>query len=179
MSNDTTRAAFEGAAYDYYLERRKAGKVSDGSESPMSPQQLFWRKPEGTYGVEMFNAAWWAWETATHQKLTDPVVPNRGTNPPMKHQRDMLAQAIGNAARKAGIYNGEVGLLGPQLLMLADDMADCIVLYKAQHAVLFDGHAVLQALDEQARKRTSPESVSDVLDAVVRLMRAVQEGGSV
>lgn len=39
-------------------------------------------------------------------------------------------------------------------------------------AILFDGYAVLQALDENARKRTSPENVSDVLDAVVRIMRS-------
>lgn len=39
-------------------------------------------------------------------------------------------------------------------------------------AVLFDGFAVLQALDEKAKGRTSAENVSDVLDAVVRTMRS-------
>jgi hypothetical protein len=39
-------------------------------------------------------------------------------------------------------------------------------------SVLFDGFAVLQALDEKAKGRTSAENVSDVLDAVVRLMRS-------
>lgn len=38
--------------------------------------------------------------------------------------------------------------------------------------VLFDGFAVLQALDSKAKVRTSAENVSDVLDAVVRLMRS-------
>lgn len=38
--------------------------------------------------------------------------------------------------------------------------------------VLFDGYAVLQALDVKAKTRTSLENVSDVLDAVVRIMRA-------
>lgn len=37
--------------------------------------------------------------------------------------------------------------------------------------VLFDGYAVYQALGN-AQARTSPENVSDVLDAVVRLIRA-------
>jgi len=37
--------------------------------------------------------------------------------------------------------------------------------------VLFDGNAVWQYLDERAKTRTSAENVSDVLDAVVRLMR--------
>jgi hypothetical protein len=38
--------------------------------------------------------------------------------------------------------------------------------------VLFDGYGVLQALTDKARTRTSAENVSDVLDAVVQLMRA-------
>lgn len=38
--------------------------------------------------------------------------------------------------------------------------------------VLFDGYAVLQALGKKASTRTSAENVSDVLDAVVRLLRA-------
>lgn len=37
--------------------------------------------------------------------------------------------------------------------------------------VLFDGYRVLQALDDKAKRRTGPENVSDVLDAVVRIMR--------
>jgi hypothetical protein len=40
-------------------------------------------------------------------------------------------------------------------------------------ALLFDGYYVYaEGLTEQARLRTSPENVSDVLDAVVRLFRA-------
>ena len=39
-------------------------------------------------------------------------------------------------------------------------------------AVLFDGLAVYKALNAKAQARTSPENVSDVLDAVVRLMRS-------
>ena len=42
-------------------------------------------------------------------------------------ERDMLASAIANAAQKAGIYNGEIGLTGPYLLMLADDLAEVIL----------------------------------------------------
>ena len=42
--------------------------------------------------------------------------------------------------------------------------------------VLFDGHAVLQALTPRARSRTSPENVADTLDAVVKLMRAAMQG---
>lgn len=39
------------------------------------------------------------------------------------------------------------------------------------HPELFDGFAVYEALTEDAARRTSPENVSDVLDAVVRLIR--------
>ncbi|WP_292411298.1 hypothetical protein [Methylophaga sp.] len=37
--------------------------------------------------------------------------------------------------------------------------------------VLFDGFAVYDALDDKAKQRTGPENVSDVLDAVVRILR--------
>jgi hypothetical protein len=40
--------------------------------------------------------------------------------------------------------------------------------------VLFDGFAVYSALDEKAKSRTSPENVSDTLDAIVRILRARQ-----
>lgn len=42
----------------------------------------------------------------------------------MKRQRDLLAQAIADAGKAAGIYNGEAPLDGPALLMLLDDMAN-------------------------------------------------------
>jgi hypothetical protein len=37
--------------------------------------------------------------------------------------------------------------------------------------VLFDGYAVYQAMTDEAKARTSPENVSDVLDAVADLIR--------
>lgn len=43
------------------------------------------------------------------------------------HERDMLAEAIGNAAVKSGIYRSGMSFSGPQLLMACDDMADCII----------------------------------------------------
>jgi hypothetical protein len=41
----------------------------------------------------------------------------------LTHERNLLAEAIANAALKAGIYNGEVPLTGPHLLILAEDLA--------------------------------------------------------
>lgn len=43
-------------------------------------------------------------------------------------------------------------------------------------SVLFDGYSVYSALTEQAKGRTSPTNVSDVLDACVRVMRAAKGG---
>lgn len=42
--------------------------------------------------------------------------------------------------------------------------------------LLFDGFAVLQALTPAARARTGADQVSDVLDAVVRLLRGTAAG---
>lgn len=42
-------------------------------------------------------------------------------------ERDLLAKAIADAAIKTGGYNGEVGLTGPHLLMLLDDMVEEIL----------------------------------------------------
>lgn len=38
-------------------------------------------------------------------------------------QRDLLGQAIADAAFKAGIYNGNVPIDAPMMLMLLDDMS--------------------------------------------------------
>jgi hypothetical protein len=45
---------------------------------------------------------------------------------------------------------------------------------------LYDGYAVWQALDDRAKTRTSPENVSDVLDALARVAKnwlTLPEGG--
>lgn len=41
-------------------------------------------------------------------------------------QRDILAQAIGEAVTKAGIIREGVGLSGPQLLQFLGDLVDCV-----------------------------------------------------
>lgn len=53
----------------------------------------------------------------------------------LKHERDTLAQGIADAALKSGIWNGEVNLTGPHLLMMLGDMASCIA---AENAELTD-----------------------------------------
>ena len=56
------RPAFEAAAYKHYLQRHADGKTADRHTIPMQPDQLFWRQPDGDYGVLMFNYAWWGWK---------------------------------------------------------------------------------------------------------------------
>lgn len=59
--------------------------------------------------------------------------------------------------------------------ILIDQLADRVQEMEGNEKfpdVLFDGYAVLQALGEKAKARTSAENVSDVLDAVVRLIRS-------
>lgn len=60
----TERERFEQAAYRHYLDRRAAGLTSDMSDPCASPEALFWQQPDGSYGVLMFNAAWWGWQAA-------------------------------------------------------------------------------------------------------------------
>lgn len=50
------RALFEAAAWHLHTLRNP--------DNPGSPQQLLWRTADGTYGVLMFNAAWWGWQAS-------------------------------------------------------------------------------------------------------------------
>jgi hypothetical protein len=61
---EVTRTAFEAATLKYFIAQREAGKAIDDNGSPATPEALFWRKENGDYGVEMFNAAWWGWKAA-------------------------------------------------------------------------------------------------------------------
>ncbi len=56
------RQNFEAAAYAHYLQRHADGKTADRRDPPAQPHQLFWRQPDGEYGVLMFNASWWGWK---------------------------------------------------------------------------------------------------------------------
>lgn len=62
-----------------------------------------------------------------HAVYTAPPSAPVGLDPPVEQQRDMLAQAIRDAAVKAGIARADADMTGPMLLMLCDDMADCIL----------------------------------------------------
>lgn len=58
------RTAFESATYDYYLAKRgRLGQLPHDTDAPSTREQLFWRKPDGSYGVEHLQGGWWGWKT--------------------------------------------------------------------------------------------------------------------
>jgi hypothetical protein len=56
------REAFEVAAYDHYLAERAKRDIPGDFEVPTTREGLLWRHPNGSYGVLLYNAAWWAWQ---------------------------------------------------------------------------------------------------------------------
>ena len=60
------RAEFEAAAYAHFLSCRASGaldrQLADGGDG--TPEALFWKQPNGEYGVLAFNAAFWGWRAA-------------------------------------------------------------------------------------------------------------------
>jgi len=60
---DDLRKAFEERAFQHYLEQRAVRSLpGDVSDEAPTPEQLFWRQPDGTYGVLAFNTAWIAFQ---------------------------------------------------------------------------------------------------------------------
>jgi len=53
-----SRQEFEDAAYAHYLKRKEAGELDPSAEGDGSRESMFWKTPDGSYGVLMFNAAW-------------------------------------------------------------------------------------------------------------------------
>lgn len=68
MHEPNERALFEEACYQHYLERKQAGALDPNAEGDGTREALFWRQPDGSYGVLMFNAAWWGWKAAKGMK---------------------------------------------------------------------------------------------------------------
>ena len=96
-------------------------------------------------------------------------------------QRDLLASAIFDAALKAGIINGEVPFLdGPQLLMVLDDLADCVVRSAAEVERFKTANAELSRLSEMRRnhlgnaKKAVGIGHGDDLVGAIEALRAAQ-----
>lgn len=79
---------------------------------------------------------------AKHARTAPPSAP-AGLDPSIEQQRDMLARAIRDAAVKAGIARADADMTGPMLLMLCDDMADCIL---AQQPAAVDEARVVETI---------------------------------
>ena len=61
---DDERTAFEEAAYQHYLRRKEAGKIDPNAQGDGTREALFWKQPNGEYGVLAFNSAFWGWRAA-------------------------------------------------------------------------------------------------------------------
>ena len=60
---DAERKLFESAMYDLYERKKKLGLLT-AEDGDGTPEALFWKQPDGSYGVLMFNAAWYGWKAA-------------------------------------------------------------------------------------------------------------------
>lgn len=58
---DINRANFEQATWDYYQELKARGWSSDVEGDSSRPESLFWRKPNGMYGIKQIHAAFNGW----------------------------------------------------------------------------------------------------------------------
>lgn len=58
LNSGELRKEFEQLAYQHYLQRKAAGKIDPTAEGDGTPEALFWKREDGSYGVLMFNAAW-------------------------------------------------------------------------------------------------------------------------
>lgn len=61
FNEELERGFFEEACFQLYQKQVKSGDVKPGEDGDGSREALFWRKPSGDYGVDMFNAAWFGW----------------------------------------------------------------------------------------------------------------------
>lgn len=56
------RQDFERRCMDHFNAKRAAGvKIIDDNGAPATPEALFWKNPDGSYGVQAFNVAWVAY----------------------------------------------------------------------------------------------------------------------
>ena len=88
-------------------------------------------------------------------------------------ERDTLARRVAELEAD-GIHSCHPGCDRPVCVLVRERDALLVLAVELRKppAVLFDGFSVYQVLPERQRYRTSPENVSDVLDAVVKIIRA-------
>lgn len=94
-----------------------------------------------------------------------------------EHERNVLAEAIGEAARKAGIARDDVGLTGPHLILMANDMAECIRAQGDEHAALAALLTVIGTCDTGDLVADAKAAMDQVRDMKL-LIAQNQKGGS-
>lgn len=66
------RDKFEQQLFILYEQQAAAGKLDPALTGDGTPEALFWKLPNGAYGVAQFNSAWWGWQAgrlARHLEL--------------------------------------------------------------------------------------------------------------
>lgn len=58
------RKKFEQAAYARFVLKKAMNQVNLELMGDGSYEGLFFRLQDGTYGVQMWNAAWWGWKAS-------------------------------------------------------------------------------------------------------------------
>jgi len=66
------------------------------------------------------------------EAFRDGIIDANERSATTEKQIKALGKAIGDAALRAGIYNGEIGLAGPELIMLCENMAEQIAALKEE-----------------------------------------------
>lgn len=95
----TEREAFEAAAYALYQSKRAAGTpMVDDLPEGTTPEGLFWKQEDGSYGVLMFNAAWWGWQQGWDQRSQETKLPERW----VVVRETVLDVGLGNDVRTGG-----------------------------------------------------------------------------
>ena len=62
------RQAFEARIFAYY-QNLKVNGWSHPDEGDNTPEALFWRQPNGQYGVHQIEAAWQGWQLCNGEAL--------------------------------------------------------------------------------------------------------------
>ena len=62
MTLPDTRPQFEDALWSHYQALKARGWSAPEEGDPTNPESLFWREPNGQYGVRSVEAAWRGWQ---------------------------------------------------------------------------------------------------------------------
>lgn len=171
------RARFEAACYAYYLERHAAGKTEDRNEPVGTPEQMFWKQENGTYGVLMYNASWWGWQTAQAAKTPSSQWHANGETDPHagRYDKERANLCIGNLTDDE-LANGAFMNYDRRL-----SVADMINPTPGQHMPIVWMTAVkdrIRWLSRSLEKALAAQSIAKEFDVRTILLAVVPGDGS-